>query len=220
VSNMDFWRQLDVVSPEDLASLQVTVVGAGGIGSPTTLALAKMGVEHLTVFDPDTVELHNLPNQLYRFGDLGKAKVEGLADICRDFAGVAVETKPERFDGQHSLSGVVVSGVDTMAARKEIWQRVRYNPTVQIYIEARMGAEVARIHSVKPCDPSEVRWYETTLYSDEEASEAPCTARAVIYNVFMIAALVANQVKKFARAESLAREVIFDLKTLTLIVNY
>jgi hypothetical protein len=212
-SKMDFCRQLDVVSPSDLADLRVTVIGAGGIGSPTTLALAKMGVSHIVVYDDDSVELHNLPNQLYRFSDLGKAKVEGLKEICQDYAGVLIETKPERFDaGQHSLSGVVVSGVDTMAARKEIWQRVKYNPAVSLYIEARMGAEVARIHTI--------RWYETTLYSDEEAVEAPCTARAVIYCAFMIASLVANQVKKFARAESLAREVIFDLKTLTLIVNY
>lgn len=216
---MDFWRQLDVVSPEDLSQLSVTIIGAGGIGSPTTLALAKMGVENITVYDDDSVELHNLPNQLYRFGDLGKTKVEGLKDICQDFAGVLIDIKPERLNRQHSLSGVVVSGVDTMSSRKEIWQRVKYNPAVQIYVEARMGAEVCRIHTVKPCDPSDVKWYETTLYSDEEAVEAPCTARAIIYCSFMIGALVANQVKKFARAEPLAHEVIFDLKTLTLLVS-
>jgi len=219
-TTMDFWRQRDVVSSEDLASLRVTIIGAGGIGSPTTLALAKMGVSQIVVYDDDSVELHNLPNQIYRFSDLGKTKVEGLKNICQDFAGVLIEVKPECFDGQQPLSGIVVSGVDTMAARKEIWQRVRYNPAVQIYIEARMGAEVARIHTVRPCDPSLVRWYETTLYSDEEAMQAPCTARAIIYCALMSGALVANQVKKFARAELLAREVIFDLKTLSLIVNY
>lgn len=215
---MDFWRQLDVVSPEDLVSLRVTVIGAGGIGSPTTLALAKMGVSQIVVYDDDSVEPHNLPNQIYRFSDLGKIKVEALADICRDFAGVVVEAKPERFDGQQ-LAGVVVSGVDTMATRKKIWTRVKYNPAVQLYIEGRMGAEVARVHTVRPCDPSLVKWYESTLYSDEEASELPCTARAIIYNTLCIAGLVANQVKKFARAEPLAREIIFDLKTLTFIVN-
>jgi len=215
---MDFWRQLDVVSPEDLASLRVNIIGAGGIGSPTALALAKMGVEHLTVFDPDTVELHNLPNQVFRFEDLGRAKVEALAAICRDFAGIEPEARQERFENQ-PLSGVVVSGVDTMAARKGIWQRVRYNPAVSLYVEARMGAEVARIHSVRPCDPTSVRWYEGTLYSDEEASEAPCTAQAIIYNVFMIAALVASQVKKFSKGEVFPKEIIFDLATLTLLVQ-
>mgnify|MGYP000120723582 CR=1 FL=1 len=217
-SKMDFWRQLDVVSPEDLANLPVTIIGVGGIGSPTCLALAKMGVGHITVYDDDTVEPHNLPNQLYRFGDLGKAKVEGIASICRNFAGIEVKKVAERFNG-HALSGIVVSGVDTMKARKEIWERVRWNPSVSLYIEARMGAEVARVHSVRPCDPTSVSWYESTLYDDDSASELPCTARAVIYNVFMIAALVANQVKKFSKGEEFPKEIIFDLKTLTLITN-
>jgi hypothetical protein len=215
---MDFWRQIDIVSPEDLSQLPVTIIGAGGIGSPTALALAKMGVENITVYDDDRVELHNLPNQLYRFGDLGKTKVEGLSSICRDFAGVELKKVPERLNG-HALSGIVVSGVDTMKARKEMWERIRWNPSIPLYIEARMGAEVCRIHSIKPTDPSLVKWYESTLYSDEEAVQAPCTARAIIYCSFMIGALVANQVKKFAKAEMILKEIIFDLATLTLIVN-
>lgn len=219
MTRMDFWRQLDVVSAEDLARIRATLIGAGGIGSPTALALAKMGVQHIAVYDDDRVEPHNLPNQLYRFGDLGRAKVEGLAEICRDFAGIEIGAKPERFDGNHQLSGVVISGVDTMAGRKEIWRRIRYNSAVQLYIEARMGAEVGRIHSVKPCEPDLVRWYEKTLYDDSEAVDLPCTARAVIYNVFVIAGFIANQVKKFAMAEPVAREVIFDLKNLIFIVN-
>lgn len=218
-AKMDFWRQLDIASSEELSRLRVAIIGAGGIGSPTALALAKMGIQHLQVYDDDSVELHNLPNQLYRFGDLGKAKVEGLAEICRDFAGVMIEANPKRFDGNHQLSEIIVSGVDTMTSRKEIWQRVRYNPAVRLYVEARMGAEVCRIHSVRPCDPDIVRWYEKTLYDDSEAVDLPCTARAVIYNVFVIAGLIANQVKKFAMTESVAREVIFDLKNLILIVN-
>jgi molybdopterin/thiamine biosynthesis adenylyltransferase len=216
---MDFWRQLGIVSPEDLASLRVTVIGCGGIGSLTTLALAKMGVSQIVVYDDDSVEPHNLPNQMYRLGDLGKAKVEALAEICRDYAGVAVEIKKESFDGSQQLAGVIILGVDSMSARKQIWSRVKYNPAIQIYIEARMGAEVARVYTIHPCDPDDVKFYESMLYEDGEASELPCTARAVMYNTLAVAGLVANQVKKFARAEPLAREIIFDLKTLTLLVN-
>lgn len=217
--SMDFWRQLDVVSPSDLADLKVTIIGVGGIGSSTTLALVKMGVQNIIVYDDDKVELHNLPSQLYRFSDLGKTKVEALKEICQDYAGVVIEAKPERFNGQQTLSGIVISGVDSMASRKEIWKKVKYNPSIQLYIEARMGAEVARIYTVRPCDPWEVNWYEMSLYSDEEALEAPCTARAVVYCSFMIAALIANQIKKFARREEVNNEIIFDLVTLTLLTE-
>ena len=214
MTKLDFWRQLDVVSPSDLANLKVTVIGVGGIGSPTTLALAKMGVSQISVYDDDSVELHNLPNQLYRLSDLGKTKVEALSDATDDYAGVSLETKAERFENQQ-LSGVVISGVDSMAARKAIWQKIKFNPSVQLYIEARMGAEVCRIHTVRPTDPTEVKWYETTLYSDEQAQDLPCTARAIIYTVFVVAGLIANQVKKLARGQTLCKEIIFDLVTLT-----
>jgi hypothetical protein len=59
-----------------------------------------------------------------------------------------------------------------------------------------------------------------TLYDDEQATNDACTARAIIYNVLSIAGLVANQVKKYAKGERLDREVILDLKTLTLLVSW
>jgi hypothetical protein len=45
-------------------SLRVGVVGAGGTGSPLIQQLARMGVGHLAIFDPDIVEVSNL-NRLY-----------------------------------------------------------------------------------------------------------------------------------------------------------
>jgi hypothetical protein len=82
-----------------------------------------------------------------------------------------------------------------------------------------MGAEVCTVYSIRPVDPDDVAFYDGTLYLDAEAQEDPCTARAIIYNVFGAAALLANQVKKFAMGERPLREIHFDLKTLTLITK-
>jgi threonine dehydrogenase-like Zn-dependent dehydrogenase len=215
---MDFWRQMDIVTPEDLAKYTVTVIGAGGIGSPTALILSKMGVEKITVYDDDIVEKHNLPNQMYRTSDIGKSKVEATKDICSDFSGVTITVCNEKFE-QQSVHGIVISGVDSMKSRAAIWKRMRYNPMVNLYVDARMGAEVCRILTVNPCDPDDIKWYENSLFPDEKASEEPCTAKAVIYNTFSIAGLIASQVKKLARAQLFVREIIFDLKTLTFITN-
>lgn len=209
---------MDLVTPSDFEKYPVTVIGVGGIGSPAALALSKMGVEKITVYDTDTIEDHNLPNQMYRIGDLKKLKVDATRDICADFAGVTIQTRNERFENQQA-HGIVISGVDTMKSREAIWKRMRYNPAVNLYIDARMGAEVCRICTVKTCDPDDVKWYEKTLFPDEKASEELCTAKSVIYNTFTIAGLIASQVKKFARTQSFAREIIFDLNTLTIIVN-
>jgi hypothetical protein len=213
---VDYWRQTSIVTPDELPA--VTVIGAGGIGSFTLLALAKMGVTNLVVYDDDKVESHNIPNQLYTLDSIGVDKVAASAMMCLDLAGVITTNIRRRF-ADDSVNGVVVSGVDSMSSRSDIWKRMKFNVKVPLYIEARMGAEVSRIHSVNPCDPDACEWYETTLYSDEDSIEAPCTERAIIYNGFAIAALIANQVKKYAKHEQLFREIIFDLKTLTLLTE-
>jgi molybdopterin/thiamine biosynthesis adenylyltransferase len=212
---MDFWRQMDIVTPNDLERYMITVIGAGGIGSPTTLALSKMGVEKIAIYDDDIIEQHNLPNQMYRISDIGKSKVDATKDICNDFAGITINVFNEKFENQ-LVNGIVISGVDSMKSRDAIWKRMKYNPSVNLYIDARMGAEVCKICTVNPCDPSDIRWYEKTLFSDDKASEELCTAKSVIYNTFTIAGLVASQVKKFVKGQEFPKDIIFDLRSLVL----
>lgn len=218
MEGIDYWRQLDLITPDEL-SIPIVIIGAGGIGSLTALALAKMGCSRLTVYDPDIVEPHNLPNQFYRLEDINRPKVEALWGVIQAFTGLQIAAIPEAVSEQR-LQGVVISGVDSMAARQTIWRgAIRYHSPVELYIDARMGAEVCRIYTIRPTDPEQVRSYEATLYDDAQASEEPCTARAIIYNLLTIAGLIANQVKKYAKGEALETELIFDLKTLTLLTG-
>ena len=212
---MDYWRQAAIVEPDHLTQ-PVTIIGAGGIGSPTAIVLAKMGVRRLTVYDADIIELHNLPNQYYRLDDLTKPKVQALGEAVAAYAGIQISEKNERYSDQR-LRGLVISAVDSMASRHAIWQKVRYNASVPLYIDARMAAQVGAIHSVNPVDPDHIRWYEGTLFDDEEALDEQCTNRAIIYNVQMIAALIGNQVKRFARHETVPKELLFDFVSLIFI---
>jgi molybdopterin/thiamine biosynthesis adenylyltransferase len=215
---IDYWRQLDLVSPSDL-DFDINLVGVGGLGSPIALALAKMGCPRLTLFDDDTVEPHNLPSQLYRMADISMPKVEALAKILREYVDAEITPINERVT-QRTFTGVVISAVDSMAARRTIWQScVRYKAGVKLYIDARMGGEVGRILTVSPTNPMAVEAYEATLFSDEEGSQELCTAQATIYSTFGIASLVANQVKRFARGESLTFEHIIDFSTSMLITT-
>jgi hypothetical protein len=215
---MDFWRQFDILRPEDL-SFPIHMIGCGGIGSSTAIAMAKMGCSDITLWDADTVETHNLPNQIFNMKDVEKAKVTALAETVQAFSNVRPKTNIQEVQETTPLQGVIVSGVDSMEARQTIWQAVRYKTRVLLYIDARMGAEVCRIYTLNPTTATQVAAYETSLYPDGEAIELPCTGRAIIYNVFMIASLICNQVKKFARGEEWHPEIIFDLATLTLMTT-
>lgn len=214
---VEFLRQLDLVRPEALDT-PVHLVGCGGIGSFAALALAKLGCAHLHLYDDDRVEEQNVPNQLFRTADVGRPKVEALAEILEAFTGTRPQAHLRRIEGER-LQGIVLSGVDSMAARKTLWQKcVRHRAGIPLYLDGRLGAEVCRLYSIRPADPDDVRCYEASLYDDSQAVPLSCTAGAIIYTGFAMASLVADQVKKFATGEAVAREIFCDLKTLTLAV--
>lgn len=207
----NFHRQLDLVDMKQLAALPVTIIGAGGIGSPTALTLARMGVERITVYDFDTVEDHNLATQSYRLKDIGRKKVEALAEIVAEATGTAITAKAERWVAQ-PLRGVVIAAVDSIEVRKEIWAAVKERPAVRLFIEGRMGGEHYHVFGVRPCDPAHIRRYEVELFPKEQAAELPCTARAIIFNVQAIAADIGNMVKReVMRAVKPDQEVPFHI---------
>lgn len=212
--DIDFLRQSGIWNPDDFPDLEVTMIGAGGIGSPTAIALAKMGVHISAIWDPDRIERHNLPNQFYRIRDIGEPKAQALQNICADFAGVIPAAKRQTFRIDRNTKGIIVSGVDSMRSRIDIWKKIKGLEKISLYIDGRMRGEVARIFTIRPNNEEDCRMYEATLHSDEKAGEVACTERAIIYNVFMVASLIARQVKRFTKSEPFPREIICDLVNL------
>lgn len=204
-----FWRQLDLVAPDRLAKLQATMIGAGGLGSPTAMSLAKMGVSKFKVYDFDTVELHNLPNQMYSLNDIGKLKVEALSELLAGYGAEEFEGITDPYMEQ-SLEGVVIVSADNMRTRKAVWESVKFNPHVPIFIDMRMGAEEGQIFALNPSMPDDIAFYESMLFDDEDALELPCSARAIIYNTFLMGSLVCNVVKKWVMDEPFPRAMLVD----------
>jgi adenylyltransferase/sulfurtransferase len=67
----------DQSSQLKLKAAKVTVVGAGGLGSPVLLYLAAAGVGEIQIIDDDLVTISNLQRQiLFSVDDVGKSKVE------------------------------------------------------------------------------------------------------------------------------------------------
>lgn len=221
---MDYTRQLDMLDPK-LFRFPITLIGCGGIGSPTALVLAKVGCPCLTIMDPDIVEGHNLPNQLFRLGDVGDSsrsplsKVTAAKEILAEFSPCDVIPAIEAFDGSQKLSGIVISGVDTMAARSVIWKSVKFNINVPLYIDGRIGGETIEVFAVHPSQIEEVEFYEKWLFPNEKAAELPCTRRSIMYTGFFIASLIVAQLAKWLRDERISRRINFDLKTMTMVIQ-
>lgn len=82
------------------------MVGAGGLGCPASLALAHAGVAHLTLVDPDRVDVTNLHRQLWhRASDVGRPKVDSAAEgLRRAFPSLRVEGLARRVDGDDAVA--------------------------------------------------------------------------------------------------------------------
>lgn len=210
---MDYLRQLGILDPKNII-FPITIIGCGGIGSFTALLLAIMGCPRLTLVDPDSVEDHNLPNQLFPKSAKGQKKVEACRDLICQFSNCLVETIQDKFGD--CQPGIVISGVDSMKSRKEIWEKIKFNPDVPLYIDARLGAELVQVFTVQPNSIEDIEMYEKFLYPDESLQELPCTARAIIYTGFSVASLIGSQLKKWLNDNKYPRRLSFDIHTLTL----
>ena len=105
---------------------RVTVIGAGGLGSPAALYLWYAGVGKLRIIDGDRVSLSNLNRQiLYGKEDLGKAKsqssVRHLSDLRKgegqEAEGIECFFKEENGRELLADSQVVVDCVDNQKTR-------------------------------------------------------------------------------------------------------
>lgn len=68
-----------------LHAAKVLVVGAGGLGTPAVEYFVRAGVGHITVVEPDFVDISNLNRQIsYGFADVGRLKVDVLHQRVQD----------------------------------------------------------------------------------------------------------------------------------------
>jgi molybdopterin/thiamine biosynthesis adenylyltransferase len=173
------------------------MIGCGGIGSFTALGLAKLGVPNLTFLDPDYVEDHNVPNQLFAPDEISENKALACANMVQvhnEFA--SVDYHPSKGEDMEKYEGLVISGLDSMDARKEIWEQcIKLKPRVPLYIDARLSGQFIIAYAVNPCKTSDIKSYELTLHSDEEAEDISCTERGIIDVGLQVASLLTRLVR-------------------------
>jgi len=82
-----YLRNQETLSQADQFSLfrsRVAVIGCGGLGGYIVEALARVGIGHITVIDPDVFDDHNLNRQLLsETGTLGLSKAEAAVGRVR-----------------------------------------------------------------------------------------------------------------------------------------
>jgi adenylyltransferase/sulfurtransferase len=116
--------ELGEAGQQKLRDASVLIIGAGGLGSPTSLYLAAAGVGRIGLVDFDRVDVTNLHRQiLYGTSDVGRIKLEAAAERLRDGnPEIEIVTHDARLTSENALEilrgyDVIIDGTDNFATR-------------------------------------------------------------------------------------------------------
>jgi len=185
---------------------RVHIIGCGATGSRIFASLVELGVTHISCYDFDQVEDHNLANQLFLHEDIGNDKVRALHDWYIKKTGSSppksmhfhAQKVDEKFPAT-PLDGYVFLLTDTMASRRQIFDIYLHDGVsydIERVIETRMAALHGNILHFDPKDPAQAAAWEATLTSDDDkdTEQSPCgTSISVGTTASIIANLAVQQ---------------------------
>jgi molybdopterin/thiamine biosynthesis adenylyltransferase len=135
---------------ERLGQFQITLCGAGALGSLLADNLARQGVRQMTVIDFDRIEGHNAGTQLYGQSDVGAKKVDVLKAQLFRSVGIELTVHDRRLDERNvkkflRKTDLVVDTFDNSASRRIVTDFCREQ-------------QIECLHLGMNADYGEVRW--------------------------------------------------------------
>ena len=198
---------VDIQGQIILNQARVLVLGAGGLGAPVLLYLAAAGIGHITVVDPDTVDLSNLQRQvIHSTANISQAKVESAKQSMLAInPHIQVQALQTRLDEQQLLiqvaaHDVVVDCTDNFPTRFAINQAcfTAKKPLVS-------GAVIRMEGQISTFDFRQVGACYRCLYNEEGGVEDTCSTNGIL-------APVAGIIGSMQATEAL--KVLLNLPTL------
>lgn len=200
-------RQLDLITPEELL-FPIHIIGCGGIGSWTTLMLAKMGCQNITVYDDDVVEEHNVASQFFKDTDLGEYKTIALYKNVLEQTGIHI--KCQKNEVEESMdNGVVILAIDSMEERIRLEQI--YKDKNLLIIDGRMGGLQLEIYVRQACH------YKDTLCEPIQVDKDSCTGKAISFNCATIGSWIANLIRLYSKGKLKESNILFDFENMILV---
>lgn len=135
---MDLSKSFEFFDPTAVEG-KCHIVGCGSVGSTIAENLARLGVTKFVLYDFDTVEPHNIANQMFVNDDIKRTKVEATKKIITDInpeAANDIEIEPNGYINQ-KLNGYVFLCVDNIQLRKEICTKNKMNQSIKALFDVR-----------------------------------------------------------------------------------
>jgi adenylyltransferase/sulfurtransferase len=175
-------KELGWKGQRKLAKSKVAVVGAGGLGTVSSLYLALAGVGYLRLIDQDTVETPNLHRQiLYNIDDLHYPKVEVAAErLAKLNPLLKAEPVSENVNAgnvEKLVAGVdcVVDGLDNMLTRYVV-----NRACLKLHIPYVFGAAIGLEGNLSVFAPPETGCLECLMPNLSDTDLLTCDTRGVM----------------------------------------
>ena len=168
---MDISKSYDFFKPEMLKG-RIHIIGCGAIGSTVAEMLTRFGITKITLWDFDDVEAKNIANQMFTSDDIGKKKVDAVAEFLRKInpdMGDDLVLKPDGWNGQ-ALSGYIFLCVDNIDLRRKIAESCKGNPYVRALFDFRMRLTDAQHYAADWSNQKAVQAFlDSMAFTHEEA---------------------------------------------------
>ena len=181
-SRQTIMKEIGTEGQKKLARSKVAIVGAGGLGTVSSLYLCLAGVGYLRLIDQDTVETRNLHRQiLYTTDDLHYPKAEAAAKRLRKINPLtkseAISENLNARNAENLLNGVdcVVDGLDNMLTRYTV-----NRASAKMKIPYVFGAAIGVEGNLSVFSPPETPCLECVLPSLSDSELQTCNTRGVL----------------------------------------
>ena len=157
---------------------EITVIGAGGIGSALLQNAAIMGFKQITVWDADMLEEHNLSTTSWPEIFLNEPKVKAAFKVLKSLNNkVNVIERNMFWEKGNPLDNKVFLTPDNMECRLEVYEQWVQNPNREFLIDMRMGALGYEIITVT----REHDYFMDSYVPSSSIKDDPCTAKHTIF---------------------------------------
>lgn len=205
-------RHQDFFDPVDITH-NIHVIGVGAVGSHIATFLTRLGVKSLHIWDFDTVDSHNIPNQMYRESDIGQSKVDALAE---QLLGINSELKihiHHKYQDE-TLSGYLFIAVDNIELRHKIYTQHEFIAGVKAVFDTRIGLDIGQVFSADWTKDEHVQnIIAASTFTHEEVEEettACGTKLAVLPTVILAANTAVTNFINFHKTSALKTFISFN----------
>lgn len=210
---------------EEIQKKTIILAGLGGIGSYVCFLLARVQPATMFIYDDDVVESANMSGQLYGLNDVGRNKVDAIADMVKTYANYnKIFAIAEKYKDDSDASDIMICGFDNMEARKIFfakWQNYVLSKSdceerkKCLFIDGRLSAEYLQVYCITGDDSHAMNEYDSkALFNDSEADETVCSYKQTTYMANMIGSIIVNIFTNFV-ANEVAGAPIRELPFLT-----